>query len=96
MNINLGDYRITSDSNNIIVQQKRIVDPTKAPNFKEGDSTDLREVWKDIGYHGKLTNAIYSILNHKLQEEDLNSLQEVIAEIRGFKREIRALASKMS
>ena len=88
----LEDFRIVSDSHNVIIQRRHIVDPTKSPVFKEGvtDPT-LRVEYRDWKYAQSLTQVADILLQQRIRESDAVSLRELTAEIVSFKREISAL-----
>ncbi|WDI03969.1 hypothetical protein PUW25_08475 [Paenibacillus urinalis] len=53
------NFRLTADSAQFIVKQRKLVDPTKAPGYKpeENASTpELKERWDDAAYY-PLTSA---------------------------------------
>lgn len=87
-----GKYRITSDSMQIIVQRKHIVDPTKSPLFNpDKHSSEIREEWRDWKYCGKVSQAIELIARQNVFESDATTLAELLAEIKAFRREINDL-----
>ncbi|MEK0286501.1 hypothetical protein [Caldifermentibacillus hisashii] len=87
------DYRITSDTLNIIVQKRYTVDPTKSPNWPrmqaEGASPKLRTEWRDEGYYETLEGAVNGIIDRHLKESDAESLTELLMEIRKIRDKIR-------
>lgn len=85
------DYKLISDGMQIIVQRKHIIDPTKSPNFKEGDDTTKREEWKTWKYCGKVEQALELILRQRIFESDASTLKELQDEIVSFKQKIRLL-----
>lgn len=83
-------YRITSDSTQIIVQRKHLVDPTLSPAFDSGKhSSETREEWRNWKYCGKVTQAIEIIARQNVFESDATSLEQLRNEIALFRREIR-------
>lgn len=92
LNIEISDkYRITSDSTQIIVQRKHIVDPTLSPNFKPGMDATKRIEWRDWKWGSDVTHAIDVIRRQNVLESDATSLEQLRNEISAFKREIRRL-----
>ena len=91
------DFKIVSDTHNIIVQRKHIVDPTKSPNWAnlqaKGASSSIREEWRDVSYHPTLEQALKSMLRKRVVNSDATNLTEVLEEIRRFNTEITAILS---
>lgn len=63
------DFRLTADDRNFIVKERRLVDPTLAPNWKArlaADptlSSEPREVWEDAGYYGYTPSGLAAALD---------------------------------
>lgn len=63
------DFRLTADNTQFIVKERRLVDPTLAPNWKArlaADptlSSEPREVWEDAGYYGFTPAGLVAALN---------------------------------
>lgn len=91
LNIEISDnYRITSDSTQIIVQRKHLVDPTLSPAYDaDKHSSETREEWRNWKYCGKVTQAIEIIARQNVFESDATSLEQLRNEIALFRREIR-------
>lgn len=87
-----NDYKLTSDSLNIIVNQRRIVDPTKSPNWKvleaKGADPTPREEWNEVAYCRDIQQALEWIVNRQIKESDAETLTELLHEIKRFRREI--------
>ena len=93
LNIDINeDFRIVSDSHNVIIQRRHIVDPTKSPAFKPGitDPT-IRVEYRDWKYASNIAQCADIILQQRIRESDAVSLRELINEIASFKREINDL-----
>lgn len=92
------DYRITSDTLNIIVQKRYTVDPTKSPNWSrmqaQGADPTPRNEWRDEGYYGTLGAALNGIVNRKILESDAQSVAELLSEIEQIRREISAVSHR--
>lgn len=85
-----NNYRITSDSTQIIVQRKHLVDPTLSPAYAaDKHSSETREEWRNWKYCGKVTQAIEIIANQNVFESDATSLEQLRNEIALFRREIK-------
>jgi len=91
LNIEISDkYRITSDSTQIIVQRKHLVDPTLSPAYDaDRHSSETREEWRNWKYCGKVTQAIDIIARQNVYESDATSLEQLRNEIALFRREIK-------
>jgi hypothetical protein len=93
-----SQYKITSDSMNVIVNRKYIVDPTKAPGWKkreaEGADPTPREEWREVAYFASVDYALKWIMNQQLRESDAANLAELLDEIKRFEREISELKAK--
>lgn len=89
------DYRIKSDDRNIIVERRHIIDPTKAPNWKQleakGTDPTPKEDWRAISYHGTIAQALTSIGEQKVRDSEATTLRELLDEISDFNGEIRRL-----
>lgn len=87
-----GDYRLTSDSMQIVAQRKHFVDPTKSPAFNpEKHSAEIREEWRDFKYCGKVSQALELIARQNVFESDATTLAELLSEIQAFHRQISDL-----
>lgn len=90
MNIEIADnYRLTSDSLQIVIQRKHTVDPTKSPAFKTGMDATIRTEWRDWKYASKPEQALELILRQKILESEATDLRTLRNEIAEFRREIR-------
>jgi hypothetical protein len=92
------DYRITSDTLNIIVNRRYIVDPTKSPMWakleaKGADPTPRTE-WREVAYFTGIDFAIKWIMNQRIRESGATNLPELLDEIKRFQREIKAILPK--
>lgn len=94
MDIEFGNFRITTDEHQFIVHRKSIVDPTKLPNWekkkKEGASPDKYEVWTNPTYHGKIEDALEKIAQERIRKSEAKTIEELRSDIRQIYREIRA------
>lgn len=91
LNIEIADnYRLTSESLQIVVQRKHAVDPTKSPAFKPGMDATIRTEWRDWKYVSKTEQALDVILRQNVLESEATTLKELRNEIVEFRREIRA------
>lgn len=91
LNIEISDkYRIISDTTQIIVQRKHLVDPTLSPAYNaDKHSSETREEWRNWKYCGKVTQAIEIIARQNVYESDATSLEQLRIEIALFRREIK-------
>lgn len=91
LNIEISDnYRITSDSTQIILQRKHLVDPTLSPAYDaDKHSSETREEWRNWKYCGKVKQAIEIIARQNVFESDATSLEQLRNEIALFRREIK-------
>lgn len=91
VNIEISDnYRITSDSTQIIVQHKHLVDPTLSPAYDaDKHSSETRVEWRNWKYCGKVSQAIEIIARQNVFESDATSLEQLRNEIALFRREIK-------
>ena len=91
LNIIIADnYRLTSDSLQIVIQRKHTVDPTKSPAFKPGMDATVRTEWRDWKYASKPEHALELILRQNMLESEATDLRTLRNEIAEFRREIRA------
>lgn len=99
LNINVNDtYKLTSDSLNVIINRKHIVDPTKAPNWAklqaEGKSGELREEWREVAYCRTVEKALNFIAEQEQRESNAESISELLSEIKAFQRQVSAVLAK--
>lgn len=81
-------FKITSDSMNVIVNRSHIVDPTKGPKWKPGDSTETREEWRAEKWFATVEHALKYIVDQSVREGNAETLAELLAEITAIKRQI--------
>lgn len=95
LNIEVGsEYKITSDSMNLILNRKHIVDPTKAVGWKPGGETRKREEWREYKYFGTIDKALEFIVEQGVRESDATTIGELLAEIQAIRREISAVLGR--
>jgi hypothetical protein len=75
------DYRVVSDPNNIILEQRTIIKTGK----REGETE-----WKTIGYFPTLEYALEKLLDKWIRDSEINtnSIQELVKVIKSAKDEI--------
>lgn len=88
-----AEYRLAfPDADNIVIERLVIVDPTRSPNFKDGDDPTIRTEWRNIGkYFGTVPEALTHLLEHSVRTGQATALHEVLDEITAFRRHIDAL-----
>jgi hypothetical protein len=96
MNIQINEnYRIVSDEQNVIVQRRHVTDPTKAPNWAErqakGETPTPREEWRNFKWCATIEQAMQRVFEQGVRDSEATTLAELLAEIRGFRGEIKAL-----
>jgi len=96
MNIQVNEnYLLKSDSMNVIIQRRHVTDPTKAPNWEkrktEGASDKPREVWRDYKYCTRVEDALKVIFEQQVRDSQAETFTELLAEIKEFRREIKAV-----
>lgn len=88
-------YRLTSDAYSFIVEGKHIVDPTKGVNWKkreaEGANPSPRVTWSDPKYYPTLEQALNSLPNRMARDSDAETMDDLLNELREFRREISDL-----
>jgi hypothetical protein len=89
-----AEYKITSDSLNVIVNRKYIVDPTKSPNWParqaKGADPTPREEWREVAWCPTVDKAVGWIMQRSIRDSDAESLSEIVEMITSFRREITA------
>ncbi|WP_147273826.1 hypothetical protein [Fontibacillus phaseoli] len=105
MNVQLTpDFRLTADDRNFIVKERRLVDPTLAPNWKARLAANPtldpspREVWEDAGYYGYtpagLTAALGTVRIKAAASGNAETLAEFMAQLAAeTERIVAALSS---
>ena len=79
------DYRLTSDGQQFILKRRRLIDPTKAPNWSEreakGADPSIREEWENAGYYSLTFRGFQVMMQHVIMcgvaESDAQSLREI-------------------
>ncbi|HEY8444689.1 MAG TPA: hypothetical protein VIK94_01020 [Bacilli bacterium] len=66
-------YRITSDVYCWILQEKKISNP----NHHLSKTNTSKERWIDVGYYRDLDHLIKSLLERKLRQEHVNTLNDL-------------------
>ncbi|WP_018755148.1 hypothetical protein [Paenibacillus terrigena] len=95
MNVQLTEkYRIKSDGMQFIVEERRIVDPTKAPNWSRiiadnpnADATP-REVWRDIAYYGISVNSLILAIEYVILKTGITGRPKSLADLIGTLRSV--------
>lgn len=97
------DYRLTTDGTQFIVKERRLVDPTQAPNWKARIAKDPtldpspREVWEDAGYYGYtpagLTAALDSVRIKAAARGEAETLADFISDLAAESERIVAALS---
>ena len=80
MDISIGNYRITSDDRNIILQHLEVT--------QKGDNAG-KERWETDGYYKNLEYCCERLLDKKINRSDAQSVKELISEINQAKEEIK-------
>ena len=87
-----NEYRLTSDGMQIVVQRKKVVDPTKSPKFDARKmSAEPYEKWLDWKYCSRIEYALELIAQQRIHESDARTLADLLNQITGFRREISHL-----
>lgn len=98
MNVTITeDYRLTSDDTQFILQVRKTVDPTKAPNWPkraaEGADPTPYETWENDGYYSLnergLTTAITAVIYRTVAVSDAQDLREFTRSIHELGESIR-------
>jgi hypothetical protein len=91
-------YKITSDSLQVTVNRKHIVDPTKAPGWAkreaEGADPTPREEWRECAYCRTVEQALSWIAEQIQRDSNAESVAELLGEIQAIRREIKAVLAR--
>jgi len=80
-------YRLSSDSNNIILQEKFTVQGNRElTKSKVGD-----EYWLNVAYYGDPTEALHGILKREIYENWVEDLKEVSRRFDQIEKDLIAL-----
>jgi hypothetical protein len=90
-----SQYKLTSDSMNVIVNRKHIVDPTKSPNWEkvrekleaEGKA-DIRIEWREVSYHRTVENALNWISEQTQRDSNAESIAELLDVFKAIQHDI--------
>jgi hypothetical protein len=81
-----GKYRITSDPLTYVISERRVIDPTKSPNWAkmkaEGKSPAPRIEYRELSYPSTMEYALQYIIDREVKSSNVRSLDEYIAEIK--------------
>jgi hypothetical protein len=82
----IGDrYQVTSETNNIVVSEKRVNQETGA------------EYWVNAAYFGTVENALKYLVQMEVEKSELQDLQTVLNRINGIGASInKALADQIA
>ncbi|WP_178023073.1 hypothetical protein [uncultured Paenibacillus sp.] len=85
------DFALTTDGTQFIVKERKLVDPTLAPNWKARVAADPtlsptpRETWVDAGYYGLTPSGLVAALNsarmRAASRGNAETLEQFIAEL---------------
>jgi hypothetical protein len=93
-----SQYKLTSDSLNVIVNRKHIVDPTKAPGWPqreaEGADPSPRETWKEVAYSPTVEKALNYIVDQSIRDSNAQTISELVSEVARIRREIEAVLTR--
>lgn len=80
------DFVLTTDGTQFIVKERKLVDPTLAPNWKARVAADPtlsstpRETWIDAGYYGLTPSGLVAALNSVRMRAAARGNAETLAE----------------
>lgn len=83
MNIRIGDFSITSDDRNIVLNEIKIREKS------EKEELIGTEYTVPIAYCSSVEHAMEYLLKYKLRKSDATTLAQLMDEVRGIKRMIR-------
>ena len=81
MRIDIGNYAITSDTNQLMVNEKGI-------NQKKGSKNFGQETLRTLGYFGDLPQCGKFLVDQKVLISDATSFGALVDEIRGYRDEV--------
>ena len=70
MEILLGNYKLTTDRYNVIVEKKQ------TPKRKRSESGG-QDYWISYGYYTNFTDAFLALLSFRMKDSDVKSLKEL-------------------
>lgn len=79
------NHRLTADAYNFVIESRKVVDPTKSPNFnaEKATTTELREVWKADAWFpitsAGLTSALDYVRIKTVASSGITDLGEMVA-----------------
>lgn len=99
LNIRINEnYRITSDNFNVILRKRKLVDPTKAPNWQQrkakGASPEITVKWEDVGYYPKIEQALEAVVDKTVLESDAETIPQLLNEISQIRRQINEVLTR--
>ncbi|MHC8516832.1 hypothetical protein [Sporosarcina sp. ITBMC105] len=91
--INDTNYRLALDADNIQIEQRVTVDPTKSPAFNPAKhDTAIRQEWRSIGkYYTSIPAALEGVLKHAMHSGPDTDVRGLLAELQAFRAELNAL-----
>lgn len=88
LDMRVEDYRITSDSNQVIVEKVRRTDSGEISMVKKQNSDELIESRSIVGYYGNLSKALVGIQRNYLLGEGV-----LIRNIQEYKEALDAITT---
>ncbi len=83
MQIKIGkNHRVATDPYNYILQEESTIE--------KGDNKGER-VWRNVGYHSNLRQAIQSYVSRSLKLSNANGIEEVLNKLDQLERDIELL-----
>lgn len=91
-------YKLTSDSMQVIVNRKHIVDPTKAPGWAareaKGADPTPRVEYREVAYCRTVEQALNWIAEQTQRDSNAESIAVLLGEIQAIRREIKAVLTQ--
>lgn len=87
------NYKITSDSNNYLLNERHTPGVAKNPKIAAKQKKSDEPIWKPVGYFSSLEGLLKSYLQHEIKNSNCKSIEE----LRNFVLEIkRSIETKLS
>lgn len=93
MNIQISEqYRISSDSSNVIIQEKRV--KKEDPENVASDQLEQKENWVNVSYHPNLLSACIRLLDLVVFKSEAETVEALLNEQKKMRGEILVALAK--
>jgi hypothetical protein len=85
-------YRVTSDPNNVIIQEKRV--PKEQQENGASEPIEQKETWVNVSYHPTLISACIKLLDLQIKQSEATTVESLLNELKKMQGEILVAIAK--